>query len=194
VFKLLERGVYISALKIAVIEVAAAAVQDDCGVGEAAGGDDETHEEGETDKWYAGVVKGGHRDRSEVSELDQTRTAAHAIQQNEGQQVLYCDIIAFHAKKRHIYAIVVCDNAVQLQQCRLHALRVARSIRRIKPRFSTMIAFVLTVCDFEDAGTMRLCVIPPTKRRSCEAKHVSPAAPPAHIPVRSAQHPHSPVW
>ena len=75
--------------------------------------------------------------------------------------VLHCDVIAFHAKKRHVYPIVVCDDSTHLQQCRAHALRVAHSMRCATPRHSTVFPFVLTVYDFDRTGSMRLCTVPP---------------------------------
>jgi len=61
--------------------------------------------------------------------------------------VLHCDVIAFHAKKRHVYPIVVCDDSTHLQECRAHALRVAHSIRCATPRHSIVFPYVLTVYD-----------------------------------------------
>jgi hypothetical protein len=58
-----------------------------------------------------------------------------------------------------VYAIVVCDSVCQFQQCRAHALRVARIIRYLNPRYSTVFACVLTVYNFERAGSMRLCPV-----------------------------------
>jgi len=75
------------------------------------------------------------------------------------KHIVHCDVIAFHAKKCHICAIVVCHNVVHMQQCRAHAQRVATNIRRINPCFSTVFPYVLTVYDLDGTGTMRLCAV-----------------------------------
>jgi len=112
VFKLLERGIYISARNVAMVE---------------------------TDPTPG--------DSAELAAIGGTK------------HIVHCDVIAFHAKKRHIYAIVVCDNVVHIQKCRAHAQRVATNIRRINPCFSTVFPYVLTVYDFDGTGTMRLCAV-----------------------------------
>jgi len=129
VFKLLERGVYISARNVAVVEKGTQTVE-------------------------------------EETECITDNVQSNHNQTAERQHIVHCDVIAFHAKKRHIYTIVVCDNVTQLQKCRVHAQRVATNIRRINPCYSTVFPFVLTVYDFDDAGTMRLCAVPvPSKKR-----------------------------
>jgi len=133
VFKLLERGIYISARNVAMVEKEPVAASDES-----------------------------------VCVTDKIKLINHLA--NSRQHIVHCDIIAFHAKKRHIYAIVVCDNVMQLQQCRTHAQRVAMNIRRINPCFSLVLPYVLTVYDFENAETMRLCAVPSAKH----AKHDAP--------------------
>ena len=131
VFKLLERGVYISARNIAVLEPTVTAPFVDPG-----DGDNLLHP------------------------------------QPTCQPMVHCDILAFNAKKRHVYAIVVCENVCQFQQCRAHALRVVRSIRASKPQNSTVFAFVLTVYNFERAGSMRLCPVP-AQSTKVQPTHIS---------------------
>jgi len=125
VFKLLERGIYISARNVGVLE----SVNRD-----AAMAADPPSRLGPPD---------GDGDRSKGG----------------GKKIVHCDILAFNAKKRHVYAIVVCDRVCQFQECRAHALRVARIIRCLNPRYSTVFACVLTVYNFERAGSMRLCPV-----------------------------------
>jgi len=175
VFKLLERGVYISARNVAVLEVDGHIPDDSAEIG---GG--------------PGMCE---LDTQPLQENKNTGHPTHESKTDQGgdtsgkPEVLYCDVIAFHAKKRHIYAIVVCDDASLLQQCRLHALRVAHSIRRINPRFSTVFAFVLTVYDFEHTGNMRLCAVQTIRQRVCHPKHVglqsanAPRAADSHCPT-----------
>ena len=110
VFKLLDRGVFISARNVAVIE----------------------------------------QDRPPV-ELEAVHKALH------------CDVLAFHAKKKQVYVIVICDNSMHVRQCRTHALRVARSLTNIKPLSSTVFPFVLTVYSFDRTSGMRLCPVLETK-------------------------------
>ena len=133
VFKLLERGIYISARNVAMVEREPATATEES-----------------------------------VCATDKIKLINHLASCR--QHIVHCDIIAFHAKKRHIYAIVVCDNVMQLQQCRTHAQRVAMNIRRINPCFSIVLPYVLTVYDFENAVTMRLCVVPSAKH----GKHDAP--------------------
>ena len=144
VFKLLERGIYISARNVAMVEREPATATEES-----------------------------------VCATDKTKLINHlAICR---QHIVHCDIIAFHAKKRHIYAIVVCDNVMQLQQCRTHAQRVAMNIRRINPCFSIMLPYVLTVYDFENAATLRLCAVPSAKH----GKHDAPRK----LPTRAKNRP-----
>ena len=91
--------------------------------------------------------------------------------------VLHCDVIAFHAKKRHVYPIVVCDDSTHLHECRAHALRVAHSIRCATPRHSIVFPYVLTVYDFDRTGSMRLCTVPHPPRHGYPVTPVGRGAP-----------------
>ena len=134
VFKLLERGIYISARNVAMLE---------------------------TDAAPPPLSPG------DISAPDRMGNQKH---------IVHCDVIAFHAKKRHVYAIVVCDNVKHMPQCRAHAQRVATNIRRINPRFSTVFPYVLTVYDFDDTGSMRLCIVDSKKHGTRHHTH-KPAKP-----------------
>jgi hypothetical protein len=136
VFKLLERGIYISARNVAMVET------------------DPTPQSPD-----------------DMSALARTGDQKH---------IVHCDVIAFHAKKRHVYAIVVCDNVKHMQQCRAHAQRVATNIRRINPHFSTVFPYVLTVYDFDDTGSMRLCAVHCKKHGNPYRTH-KPAKPRPHV-------------
>ena len=130
VFKLLERGIYISARNVAMVET----------------------------------------DAAPPAQLPGDIPAQAPM--GEQKNMVHCDVIAFHAKKRQIYAIVVCDNVVHMQQCRAHAQRVATNIRRINPRFSTVFPCVLTVYDFDDTGSMRLCAVHGKKHSKPQRAHL----------------------
>jgi len=145
VFKLLERGIYISARNVAMVEREPVTATEES-----------------------------------VCATDKINLINHIA--NCRQHIVHCDIIAFHAKKRHIYAIVVCDNVMQLQQCRTHAQRVAMNIRRINPCFSIVLPYVLTVYDFENAATMRLCAVPSAKSGKYDASRKSQTHAKKHPP------------
>jgi len=156
VFKLLERGVYISARNVGVLESVAAG--------------------GVLGK-NRGVAMG--RNQPSLSVLTDTDTDRRT---GSCEKIVHCDILAFNAKKRHVYAIVVCDSVCQFQQCRAHALRVACIIRYLNPRHSTVFACVLTVYNFERAGSMRLCPV------SATAVPLSVKVRRARLPTASRRH------
>jgi len=143
VFKLLERGVYISARNVAVLESSSIS----------------SRESQDTDDLCEETVDENKSLRS------QTRSSVGQRSPCEGK-IVHCDVIAFNAKKRHVYVIVVCDHVSRFPQCRLHALRVANSITHIIPEFSIVVPCVLTVYNFQLAGSMRLCPVTVTGESS----------------------------
>jgi len=136
VFKLLERGIYISARNVGVLE---------------------------------SVTAGGVLGKTHKVSMGRDQPNPSGLPDSDGnrgkgsrKKIVHFDVLAFNAKKRHVYAIVVCDNVRRFQQCRAHALRVARIIRYLNPQYSTVFACVLTVYNFERAGSMRLCPVSPS--------------------------------
>jgi len=144
VFKLLERGVYISARNIAILENPVATTARRTPLANKA-----EHTAGNVE------LEGNNLHDSPKDVRSESPLRAPGA----NRKIVHCDIIAFNAKKKQVYAIVVCDDIVRLQQCRAHASRVADSIRHIIPPYSTMLACVLTVYNFEHSGVMRLCVV-----------------------------------
>jgi hypothetical protein len=149
VFKLLERGVYISARNVAILETPTARALH------------QLPEQSNPTTEFSGVPAPMQSDGCDPPEHDEND---HRVNDsNTNRKIVHCDIIAFNAKKKHVYAIVLCDDILKFQQCRAHALRIVNSIRHIIPPYSTVIACVLTVYNFEHEGNMRLCVV--TNRR-----------------------------
>jgi len=148
VFKLLERGVYISARNVAILETPAARALHQT-----------PNPTNPTTKisGVTGLMQNDGRDLPELGEKDDGLNDSKA-----NRKIVHCDIIAFNAKKKHVYAIVLCDDILKFQHCRAHALRIVNSIRHIIPPYSTVMACVLKVYEFEHEGNMRLCVV--TKR------------------------------
>ena len=145
VFKLLERGVYISARNVAILETPAARAMH------------QTPSQNNTAVGISSITGAQRNDGHDPQEHVENDDATNVVKGN--RKIVHCDIIAFNAKKKHVYAIVVCDDILKFQQCRAHALRIVNSIRHIIPPYSTVMACVLTVYNFEHEGSMRLCVV-----------------------------------
>jgi hypothetical protein len=106
---------------------------------------------------FSGVTGPMQNDGRDLPELGEKDDGVN--DSNADRKIVHCDIIAFNAKKKHVYAIVLCDDILKFQECRAHALRIVNSIRHIIPPYSTVMACVLTVYNFEHEGNMRLCVV-----------------------------------
>jgi len=112
VFKLLERGVYISARNVAILETPAARAM---------------HQTPRPNtameiSSITGLQQNDQHDPQEDVEKDNATNVTKA-----NRKIVHYDIIAFNAKKKHVYAIVACDDILKFQQCRAHALRGVKS-------------------------------------------------------------------
>jgi len=109
---LLERGVYISARNVAILETSAARAM---------------HQTPRPNtameiSSITGLQQNDQHDPQEDVEKDNATNVTKA-----NRKIVHYDIIAFNAKKKHVYAIVACDDILKFQQCRAHALRGVKS-------------------------------------------------------------------
>jgi len=86
----------------------------------------------------------------------------YALTPDRQKKLQHCDFLAFHPKKRHIFAITVCKDETDFVVCRKHALRLADTFACkccMKPSSVVFYSIVLTVYDFENTGAMRFCTM-----------------------------------
>jgi len=168
VFKLLERGVYISARNVAVLESTRVLIR-------ATNSTKQTCEES--------VDVDAHSVHANMSLRSKTRRSGEE-ESCPQRKIVHCDEIAFNAKKRHVYVIVVCDHSSRFPQCRIHALRVADSIAHIIPEYSTVVPCVLKVYNFQHDGIMRLCTVTDVVQSSVQSIFPGTCVEPSHALVR----------
>jgi hypothetical protein len=79
------------------------------------------------------------------------------VSENENSRPVHCDLIACNPKKKEIYIIVFCNDRKRIVQCHLHSNLIIEQLEGICPVDCKVVPMVLSIYDFKEKSTMRLC-------------------------------------
>jgi hypothetical protein len=86
--------------------------------------------------------------------------AAHNIvcmSEEENSRPIHCDLIACNPKKKEIYIIVFCNDRKNIGPCHVHSKLIIEHLEGICPVDCKIVPMVLSIYDFKEKTTMRLC-------------------------------------